>query len=132
MPIVLQGFKELNAALTKMGDGVPKRMPAAVDRMGSVILTNAHKRAKGKLKNSLEQKKATSSNSTVLGQLQVKRGFAYAVPYELGHYLVAWGHPTKKHIRERPFMRPGADESIDEIERIAIAETDIILNEFGG
>jgi hypothetical protein len=127
----LKGFDELKKALTRMGDMAIPKITAAVDKANALVMSRAQARAKGNLKNCLELKKATVSNGVISGRLKIKSGFGYAVPYELGHRLYAWGRKTNTYIAARPFIRPAFDESREDIGRIADAAMDEILKEFG-
>ena len=60
-----------------------------------------------------------------------KDGGQYGVPLELGHRLVYFGYKTYKHISPRPFLRPAADESADQVSEILIRGMTEILEEWG-
>ena len=126
----IQGMTELQKLFEQMPDELQRELESAVDEMGDVVLKKAQAIAPGDLKNGIEKKTVTSKNGRISGYLTLKRGFGYGVPVELGHKLVAWGRKTDRHINERPYLRPAADESIDEAERIALAATDRILQRF--
>lgn len=126
----VKGMDELQKMFSRMPDELESELESAVNEIGDVVLKKAQAKAKGSLKNGIELKRAKKNGGYISGQLSLKRGYGYGVPVELGHKLVAWGHKTDKHIKEQPYLRPAADESVDEAERIALAATDRILQRF--
>ena len=58
-------------------------------------------------------------------------GAAYGTPLELGHKLVLFGNKTGKHVQERPFLRPAADESKDEVINLYTDALNRALIDFG-
>lgn len=60
-----------------------------------------------------------------------KSGGQYGVPLELGHRLVYFGYKTYKTIAPRPFLRPAAEESKEQVANILIDGMTNILNEWG-
>lgn len=128
----IKGLDELNRALQAIPQKMLQELTKAVDKSGDVILKRASAKAPGRLKSGMELKKAVTSGGKISGTIQFKRGSVYGVFVELGHGLVAWGNPTDKHIPERPFLRPAADESADEVEKIIDAAVGQALKEFSG
>jgi hypothetical protein len=124
----IQGIDELKRALENMGNKADAIINDAANRAGETVLKNIQQRAPGNLKNGLELKKAKYG----FCQVKLKKGFGYGVPVELGHRLFYYGHRTDTMIPERPYMRPGADASINDVEKIVADELDKILKEFGG
>lgn len=61
-----------------------------------------------------------------------KDGGQYGVPLELGHRLYFMGHKTNVHIKERPFLRPAADQSKDEVLEIIANGMNRIIKEAQG
>ena len=128
----IKGLDKLSSALATMGEKAIPIIETAVDNSGNVVLKRAQQKAKGNLKNSMELKKAKNTSGQIYSQVAIKKGYAYAAPVELGHNLTAWGNKTNIHIKEQPFLRPAADESVDEVEKIVSDAMNKILDEFGG
>jgi hypothetical protein len=130
----LQDSDKLRAAIEKMGSAaVISKFKTATTKAGNLVLGKIQSRAKGKLKNAYVLKESKAKSSFIIAsQIQIAKGYAYAVPCELGHGLVYYGHKTNTYIDERPTMRPAADESVSEVEEIIGAELDEVLKEFGG
>lgn len=58
-------------------------------------------------------------------------GGQYGVPLELGHRLVFFGHKTYKTVAARPFLRPAAEESKEQVANILVEGMTKILKEWG-
>lgn len=132
----ISGLEELLKAFKDLPDDAIKNLEPAADQAGDLLLTRAKQKVpveSGKLKSSLCMKKPTT------GRFMVSRVITwgddvreYAAPVELGHKLVLFGRSTDKRVKERPFLRPAADESKNEVFKImkqAIAKT---IDEMGG
>ncbi len=127
----LEGFDELKKAFDSLGSDALAVMQTRANNAGKIVLDKTISKAKGNLKNGYELRKAALSKTTIYSQVIIKKGYAYAVPYELGHDLTAWGHKTDKYIKGRPTMRTAADESEDEVDQEFLAGLDEILQRFG-
>ncbi len=60
----------------------------------------------------------TRKDGTVVPPKTYTYDVAYAVPVEMGHLLVAWGHDTGRFVPPNPFMRRGLQRAVDEIPEI--------------
>lgn len=128
--IQMQGFKELDAVLSRMkAEAIPifqKHLGIA----GSKIHRKIQSLAPGDLKNGMEYKLSAVDKGYISGEITFKKGYQYGVPVELGHHLVAWGHPTGKVLEGKSFMRRGADEAEEEFVNDMEAAMDELLGEW--
>ena len=67
----------------------------------------------------------------IFAKVTFGKGAAYGVPLELGHRLIFFGKKTLKTVKERPFLRPAADESKEEVIGIMSDAMNKILGEWG-
>ena len=126
------GLDKLVLDLSKFGMEALKEIKPDVDKGGDILLNKAKEKAPVRLetlRNSLRLKRSTSAKkftytNTLTWGDDVR---AYAAPVELGHGLVMFGKRTNKFVAARPFLRPAADESREQILTTVIAGMDRAL-----
>lgn len=137
----VEGLDDLIKAFADLGtDAIYKLADPSVEAAELVL-----KRAKskindqtGELENALEVKKPgrPSKHLKKAYRIFAKIGFKprqgmHGVPLELGHRLYFMGKKTYKHVNERPFLRPAADESKEDVADIMAAGMNKVLDEWG-
>jgi HK97 gp10 family phage protein len=134
------GLDELIKDLQGFGEKAIQLLKPAADEAGEIVLT----KAKAKVNVSDEIAKHAHLREVLkLVKSRVKKGeckysnkitfpksAAYAVPLELGHRLVRNGKKIGT-VKEKPFLRPAADESREKVENIFINAMDRALKELG-
>ena len=132
----IDGLDELMEAFAKLGDDAMPYLKEAADKAGEVVLAKTKAKApvlSGKLRDSLKLGKMTLKKGkyTIYSRVTFSKGAAYGVPLELGHRLMRAGKQTGT-VKEKPFMRPAADESKNEVVDIITAAMNKALDEMGG
>ena len=134
----IEGLDELIEAFMKLPEDAMKYVKAGSDKAGNVVLAKAQAKVpiktrnlKGKLKLG-KAKKSDKYPYRVFSKVTAAKGAAYMTPLELGHHLVFMGHDTDTDIAPRPFLRPAADESKDEVVSIITESLNKALDEMGG
>lgn len=123
----IDGLDDLVRDLQAFGDAGIRRLKPALKDATEIIAATARMKApvgtrteeaalkKGgiKLKNGIVVKVSNYRKGSykVSGYIGLAPGAAHGVPVELGHRLVYFGRKTLRHVAERPFLRPAADES---------------------
>lgn len=130
------GLEELIRAFEDIGNEAMPRLKQAADAAGAVILAKTKAKvpvATGNLRAGLKLKIypvrfdvfITTSHVTFPSRIK------YGVPLELGHKL--WIHRKKyKPVEEKPYLRPAADESTEQVLSIMVAAMNKALAEIGG
>lgn len=88
----------------------------------------------GDLKQKLKVRNPTKASKRayrITAQVAFPRSVAYGVPLELGHNVVVKGNKTGQVVRARPYLRPAADQSKDEVAAIMGAAMSNIVREAG-
>lgn len=116
-----------NAPVSKYGKSYYKRAgynhpPGTLKKM--IKMTKTSKRRKNKYF-------VTSRVYVGRGSTKEKYGAAYAVPLELGHKVVLFGHPIDMRVPPLPFMRPAADSCKGRVTEIHIEQINNALTDFG-
>ena len=141
--VEIEGLEELVEAFNALpDDAIFKLGPATID--GAQLIAE---RAKTKINNIPDNKdlrdkiKVRKPGRKPKRRYQVfanvylkggKDGGQYGVPLELGHRLVYFGNKTYRHVAEKPFLRPAADESKDAVRDILAKAMNEIIEEMGG
>lgn len=134
---IVEGLDELIKAFMKLGDEAMPYVKDGANEAGAHVLSKAKAKVSvrtGNLKNRLKLSKAKISGKypyRVSSKVTARKGAAYMVPLELGHRLVIKGK-TAGAVKERPFLRPAADESKDEVVSVISRSLDKALKEMGG
>ena len=133
--IEIEGLDELVKLFDKFGDDAIPHIKAAADDAGDVILSKAKQKVpvkEGKLRDNLKLTKAKGTKSNPYN-ITAKVGFssktAHGVPLELGHRLVYFGKQTDAKVEGKPFLRPAADESKNDVEQAITQALDKALKE---
>lgn len=131
----IEGLDAFIKDLLKFGDSAMPYMKKASDEAGSIIWSKAVRKVPinlGLLQVSLKRTKSRLKPGKyyVDSKISIDKGAAYGVPVELGHNIVINGRIVGA-IQARPFMRPAADESKDEIIRIMTDAMNKALAELG-
>jgi len=141
--VEIEGLEELVEAFNKLGeDAVFKLGPASIEG-ANIIAEKAKTKVNNipdnkDLRNNIKVRKPgrkPKKKYQVFANVYLKggrNGGQYGVPLELGHKLVYMGYKTNTHVAERPFLRPAADESKDEVRDIIAKAMNEIIDEMGG
>lgn len=133
----IEGLDELIKAFSELGiDAVYKLSEPSVEA-ANVVLERARSNINNRtseLSRALKVTKPGRSNKKAY-RIFAKVGFGkeamYGVPLELGHRLWYFGKKTNKDVSEKPFLRPAADESKEEVADIMAKAMNKILAEWG-
>lgn len=141
--VEIEGLEELVEAFNNLPeDAVFKLGPATIE--GASIISE---KAKTKVNNIPDNKdlrnniKVRKPSKKPKKKYQIfanvylkggKNGGQYGVPLELGHKLVYMGHKTNTNVTAKPFLRPAADESKDEVRNILAKAMNEIIDDMGG
>lgn len=137
----VEGLDELIKAFAELGtDAIYKLADPSVEA-AELVLERAKSRINdktGELENALEVKKPGRQSKHLKKAYRIfaKVGFKprqgmHGVPLELGHRLYFMGKKTLKDVEPKPFLRPAADESKDEVANIMAAGMNKVLDEWG-
>lgn len=132
-----EGLEDLMKEFSKLGENAYEALRPSATEAAEIVLERARGNIRdrtGTLSRSLKiikpgKKKAKSG--VVYARVTFGKDAAYGVPLELGHRLVYFGKKTYKKVNERPFLRPAADESKEEVANIMAAGMNKILDEWG-
>lgn len=132
----IEGLDELITEFSKLGDGSIGKLREPSIEAAEVVLSRARQHTNnrsGDLSKGLRVTKPTKKPKST--RIYAKVGFgkdvAYGVPLELGHRLWFMGKKTNKDVPEKPFLRPAADESKEEVADIMAKAMNKILAEWG-
>jgi HK97 gp10 family phage protein len=113
----VEGLEDLMKAVAKLPEEAMKELEDASAQAGNKILTRAKSivpMKTGTLFKSLKLIKASKRRKNkyyIAARISFGKDAAHAVPLELGHNLVIFGHKTGKRVEAKPFLRPAADEN---------------------
>ena len=133
----VEGLDELISAFQKLGDEAIPYILQGSNEAGGEVLRKAVSKVPvdtGNLKQKLKVIKAKKSAKypyRVFSKVTFPKEAAYAVPLELGHNLVIDGKKVGV-VKERPFLRPAADESKENVVKAIAASMNKALGEMGG
>lgn len=133
----LEGLDELIADFMKIGETAMPKLNTAVTDAGNVVLEKAKSKVSvrtGKLRESLKLKKGVTKGykayTTVTWGNDVRE---YAAPLELGHAIkFQKDGKVMGHVAPRPFLRPAADESEQQVTDVIVDGINKALEEMGG
>lgn len=133
MKFEVEGLDTLRAALESLDPVTAEAYLESGVREGALkVLNRTIAKAPGKIKNGLKLSSVEVDKRGVISMnVKLTPDTKYGVPVELGHQLFAWGHRTNIQIPERPYMRPAADESVDDVEEAAVMAVNMVLDIFG-
>ena len=125
------GLDKIINDLNKFGVEAQKEIQPFVDKAGDILLEKTREKVPvktGALKASLYLKRPKSKKGFIQNTLTWGKDVrAYAAPLELGHGLVFMGHPTLKYVKAKPYLRPAADESKENVYTTITNGLDIAL-----
>lgn len=132
-----EGLEDLMKEFSKLGEDAYEALRPSATEAAEIVLERARRNIRdrtGTLSRSLKiikpgKKKAKSG--VVYARVTFGKDASYGVPLELGHRLVFMGKKTYKHVKERPFLRPAADESKEDVAKIMATGMNKILDEWG-
>jgi len=133
----IDGLDELIDAFMKLPEESLVFLKNASNSAGDIVLNKSKQKAPvdtRNLQNSLKLVKAKKSSKypyRVFSKVTLGKGSAYAVPVELGHKLVKNGNVVGA-VNEKPFLRPAADESKNEVLSIVADAMNKALEQMGG
>lgn len=131
----IEGLDELIKDFAKLGDDAIKELKEPATEAAAMVL----ERARGKIHNRTGElsrglkvvRPRKPKNNRIYARVTFGKDVAYAVPLELGHRLWFMGRKTNKDVPEKPFLRPAADESKEEVADIMAKAMNKILAEWG-
>lgn len=139
----IEGLDELIKAFSALGADALYKLSEPSVEAAQIVCNRAKAKINddtGNLKNNIIVKKPGRSRNKQKYQIFAKvtlkgsrygSGGQYGVPLELGHRLYFFGKKTNTEVKERPFLRPAADESKDEVANIMAAGMNKVLDEWG-
>lgn len=140
--VEVDGLDELVDAFLKLGDEAMPKLKRAADAAGAVVLAKAKEKAPvnlGTLQKSLRLKKKTWRKGQLVTYSSVTWGNdvrEYAAPLELGHkfyFKDSSGRVIRRgEVAPRPYLRPAADESKDQVFRIITGAMNEAIDAMGG
>ena len=133
----LEGLDDLIKDFSKLSEDAYEALRPSATEAAEIVLDKARRNVRdkaGTLSRSLKiikpgKKKAKSG--VIYARVTFGKDAAYGVPLELGHRLVYFGKKTYQHVNERPFLRPAADESKEDVADIMAAGMNKVLDEWG-
>ena len=134
----IEGLDALMASFNELGENAILKLSEPSVEAANKVLEKARSKIRddtGTLKNTLKVTKPgrkRKSKYRIFAKVGFGKGGMYGVPLELGHRLVYMGHRTYKTVHERPFLRPAADESKDQVVSIMVDAMNRIIDESGG
>jgi len=136
--VEIEGLDELCEAFRSLGeDAIFKLSDPSVEGAELVlsrVKPKIHK-VSGELVNALRVKKPGKQKNKkayrIFASLTFGKGGMHGVPLELGHRLYFFGKKTYRSVAEKPFLRPAADESKEEVANILTDAMNKILEEWG-
>lgn len=130
------GLGELMKAFAAIGDEAMTHLKPASDEAGAVVLAKAQSKVSectGKLKSKLKLTKSRVKKGaySISSKVGFSKGAMYGVPLELGHRLVIHGNVVGT-VKEKPYLRPAADESKEQVVDIITGAMNKALDKMGG
>lgn len=135
--VKIEGMDELIKAFSALGEEAYEALKPFATEAAEVVLVKTRSKIKnrtGTLSRSLKIVKPgakKSKSGVIFAKVTFGKEAAYGVPLELGHRLVFFGKKTLRDVPEKPFMRPAADESKEEVANIITAGMNEILEKWG-
>ena len=144
--VKIEGLDELCKAFAELGEDALFKLSEPSVKAANIVLQRAKAKTHdvtGELDRALTVKKPGNQNRYVHGvnvshkaykifaRVTFGKGGMHGVPLELGHRLYFFGKKTYKTVAEKPFLRPAADESKDEVIGIITDAMNEILQEWG-
>lgn len=135
----IEGLDELIQAFAQLPDDAIHKLSApsvdAAEKVAERAKSKVRNRT-GDLANAITVKKPGKPKNKKAYQIFAKVSFKkegmHGVPLELGHRLWYFGKPTYSNVPEKPFMRPAADESKEEVAGIMAEAMRSTIDEMGG
>jgi len=135
----VEGLEELMQAFTDLGENAIFKLSGPSVEAANVVLEKARSKihnVSGELDINLKVTKPGKNTSKKAYRIFAKVGFGqgaqHGVPLELGHKLVYFGEKTSLKVTPRPFLRPAADESKEEVVDIIAEAMSKAIEEMGG
>ena len=133
----IEGLDELIKDFAELGEDAIYRLSEPSVDAANIVLAKAMQKTNditGDLDRALKVTKPGNKKGRAY-RIFAKVGFTkkgmHGVPLELGHRLYFMGKKTNSDVAPRPFLRPAADESKDEVANIMAAAMNEIIKEFG-
>lgn len=137
----VEGLEELIKSFAELGNDAIYKLADPSVEAAELVLKRAKSKINdrtGELENALVVKKPGRQSKHLKRAYRIfaKVGFRprqgmHGVPLELGHRLYFFGKKTYKRVDERPFLRPAADESKEDVANIMAAGMNKVLDEWG-
>lgn len=134
----VEGLEELIKSFAELGNDAIYKLAAPSIEAAELVCERARGKIRddtGQLSIALKVTKPGRPRNKKAYRIFAKVGFGkgaqHGVPLELGHRLYFFGKKTYKHVSERPFLRPAADESKEDVASIMAAGMNKVLDEWG-
>ena len=132
----VEGLDELIKEFAKLGADAVKQLKEPCNQGAEMVLGRARSKIKdktGELSRALKTipVKKNKNPNVIFARVSFGKGGMHGVPLELGHRLWFMGHKTNTDVAEKPFLRPAADESKDDVRGIITDGMNRILDEWG-
>lgn len=135
--VEIDGLDELIKAFAGLGENAIYKLGEPSTQAAQVVLNKAKPKihdVTGELNKNLKVTKPGKQKSgsyKVFAKVGFGKGAMHGVPLELGHKLVIHGNQVGA-VKERPFLRPAADESKEAVANILTDAMNEILDQMGG
>ena len=136
--VQIDGLDELCEAFAKLGEDAILKLSEPSDKGAQIVCDRAKSKINdvtGDLRDSLTVKKAGRQANKkayrIFAQVTFGKGGMHGVPLELGHKLKVKGK-TIGTVKEKPFLRPAADETKEQIANLMADTMNKVLEEMGG
>lgn len=135
--IKIEGLDELIKEFSALGEGAVDKLSESTTEAAELVLQRAAYKINnrtGTLEQALKVVKPSKSRKnkySIFSKVSFGKDGFYGVHLELGHRLVYYGTKTNKDVPEKPFLRPAADESKEEVADIMAKAMNKILDEWG-
>lgn len=135
--VKIEGMDELVKAFAELGTEELIKLREPVTQAANIVIAKAKPKihdVTGELKSSLKVTKPSGKGKNKY-QIIAKVGIGkakHAVPLELGHRLFYFGKKTLLDVEPKPFLRPAAEESKEEVFGLVSGAMQKILDEMGG
>lgn len=133
----LEGMDDLIKAFAELGEDAFEELAPKATEAANIVLARARARIRNRTGNLSKSLKVTKPSrkkvkeGRIFALVRIGKGGSYGVPLELGHRLWMFGRKTLRDVEEKPFLRPAADESRDEVRRLIAEGMNKILDEWG-
>lgn len=137
MDVKLEGLDDLIKEFSKLGENANEALRPSTIKGAELVLGRARGNIRdrtGTLSKSLKVVKPglkKAKSGVIFAKVTYGKDAYYAKFVELGHRLTYFGKKTIRNVPQKPFLRPAADESKEEVASIIASGMNKILDEWG-